>query len=240
MICSLEQNSNAFRIQELPLAERPRERLLRRGAQCLTDAELLALFIRCGLRGESAIAIGQRLLRDFGGLRLLLRADSAQLQRCRGLGPAKVALMLAAIELGRRAQCEEMTEVPLDEPALVYRFLAPELQALRQEVVLVLLLNQRLRLIQQVEIFRGTVNESPAHPREILAKALAMNAPAFVLAHNHPSGDPSPSDADKRITRRIREAADAMGIEFTDHLIIGCPASDRPLPYFSFRQAGLL
>ena len=224
----------------MPNSERPRERLLRRGPQSLSDAELLALFIRCGLRGESAIAIGQRLLRQFGSLRQLLATDMAHLLRCRGLGPAKVAMILAGLELGRRAQCEELAELALDEPSRVYRYLAPELHSLRQEVVLVLLLNQRLRLIQKVEIFRGTVNESPAHPREILAKALAMNAPAFILAHNHPSGDPSPSDADKRITRRIREAAETLGVTFSDHVIIGAPAEGRAQPYFSFREVGLL
>ncbi len=236
----MEHLPQTFKIQEMPTSERPRERLLTRGPQSLSDAELLALFIRSGLRGESAIAIGQRLLRQFGNLRNLLCTDMGHLMRCRGLGPAKVALILAALELGRRAQCEEVVELELDEPARVYRYLAPELQPLRQEVVLLLLLNQRLRLIQKAEIFRGTVNESPAHPREIMAKALAVNAPAFILAHNHPSGDPSPSDADRRITRRIREAADMLGITFSDHVIIGAPAGGRPQAYFSFREAGLL
>lgn len=228
------------RIHDMPEDDRPRERLLRLGAGALSDAELIAIFINTGVKGENALQVAQRLLREQGSLRNLSRIEAGELAHMRALGPAKAAHLAAAFELGRRAEQAAVKDIPLDSPELVYRFVGAEMQALSYESVRILLLNQRLCLLRHEELFRGTVNESSAHPREIVTKALAHRAPAFVLVHNHPSGDPSPSDADKRLTRRLKEAADLLGLIFADHLIIGCPAEGRAQPYFSFRECGLL
>jgi DNA repair protein RadC len=228
------------RLQDIPPQDRPRERLLRLGAQALADAELLALFINTGIQGENALQVAQRLLREQGSLRNLSRIEAVELASMRALGPAKAALMAAAFELGRRAGQQEARELPLNTPELAYKFIGAELQALSHESVRILMLNARLGLMRHDELFRGTLNESTAHPREIIQKILIHKAFGFILVHNHPSGDPSPSDADRRLTRRLREAADLFNIVFVDHLIIGTPAEGRPQPYFSFKECGLL
>ncbi|MBV6498204.1 MAG: hypothetical protein CJBNEKGG_00420 [Prosthecobacter sp.] len=228
------------RIHDIPEEDRPRERLMRLGAGALSDAELLAIFINTGMKGENALQVAHRLMREQGSLRNLSRIEAVELAHMRALGPAKAALLAASFELGRRAEQAAARELPLDRPELVYRFIGAEMQALSHESVRVILLNQRLCLVRQEELFRGTINESTAHPRDIVTKALVHRVPAFILVHNHPSGDPSPSDADKRLTRRLKEAADLLGLCFTDHLIVGCPAEGRLQPYFSFRECGLL
>jgi DNA repair protein RadC len=228
------------RIHDMPEDDRPRERLLRLGAGALSDAELLAIFINTGVKGENALQVAQRILREQGSLRNLSRIEAGELAHMRALGPAKAAHLAAAFELGRRAEQAAAREVPLEKPEQTYRYIGAEMQALSYESVRILLLNQRLCLIRHEELFRGTINESSAHPREIVTKVLAHRAPAFILIHNHPSGDPSPSDADKRLTRRLKEAADLLGLTFCDHMIIGSPAEGRALPYFSFRECGIL
>lgn len=228
------------RIQDLPEQDRPRERLLRLGPGVLTDAELLAIFINTGTRGENAIQVAQRLLREVGTLRQLSRTSTAELAASRALGPAKAAHLAAAFEVGKRAEREWARETPLNAPELVYRYLAAEMQCLAHESVRVLLLNSRLHLQRDEELFRGTVNETVAHPREILQAAIVHKAYAFAVVHNHPSGDPAPSEADKRLTRRLREGAEVLGLQFVDHVIIGAPGEGRGQPYFSFRESGLL
>ncbi|MCA1963718.1 MAG: DNA repair protein RadC [Prosthecobacter sp.] len=228
------------RIHDMPEDDRPRERLLRLGAGALSDAELLAIFINTGVKGENALQVAQRLLREQGSLRNLSRIEAGELAHMRALGPAKAAHLAAAFELGRRAEQAAFKETPLENAEQVYRFIGAELQSLSHESVRIILLNQRLCLMRQDELFRGTVNETSAHPREIVKKVLAHHAPAFVLVHNHPSGNPEPSDADRRLTRRVKDAADLMGLTFVDHVIIGCPAEGRVRPYFSFRDHGLL
>ena len=230
----------SFRIHDLPQDDRPRERLLRLGAKSLSNAELLGLFINTGLQGENAIAIAQRLLNEHGGtLTALSRRDAAELAKVRGLGPAKTALISAAFELGRRAVMESLEQEKLDTPELVHAYLGSEMSALSQESVRVLLLNTKLCLIKQCELFRGTINESVIHPREVMREAVTHSAHAFVLVHNHPSGDPTPSEADRRMTRKMREAAATMMIHFFDHVIIGLPREGRP-PFYSFRAAGAI
>lgn len=229
------------RIQDLPENDRPRERLLRLGPQALSDAELLALFINTGTKGENALQIGQRLLRDHKSLRELSRLEPVIMGKIKSLGPAKTAKLAAAFELGRRAAQEaSAVEMFLDSPARVYDFIGGELQSLSHESVRIILLNTKLAVTRAEEVFRGSLNECTAAPRDLLRKALIHNAHAFVLVHNHPSGDPAPSDADRRITRRLREAADATGIVLQDHVIIGTPSPARALPYFSFREHGML
>jgi len=230
----------SHRIHDLPEEDRPRERLLRLGAGVLTDAELLAIFINTGTKGENAIQVAQRLLREVGTLRQLSRTSPAELAASRALGPAKAAHLAAAFELGKRAEREWVKETPLNAPELIYRHLAAEMQCLGHESVRVLLVNTRLHLLRDEEVFRGSVNESVAHPREILQRAIVHKAYGFAIAHNHPSGDPRPSEADKVFTKKLREGAEILGLTFLDHLIIGLPAEGRGQPYFSFRESGML
>ncbi len=228
------------RIHDIPEQDRPRERLLRLGPGALSDAELLAIFINTGAKGENAIQVAQRILGEFRTLRELSRQEPESLKRTHALGPAKAALLAAAFELGRRAEREAHRDVPLQSPEQIYQLIAAEMQALSYESVRVLLLSTRYCLLRSDEIFRGSLNESVCHPREILRKAIVHSAHAFVLVHNHPSGDPSPSDSDVRMTRRIREASELLKIEFCDHLIIGAPGENRGQPWYSFRESGIL
>ncbi len=228
------------RIHDIPEQDRPRERLLRLGPAALSDAELLGLFINTGTKGENAIQVAQRLIKHYGSLRALSRQEPESLTQNHALGPAKAALVAASFELGRRAERESLVDIPLESPAQVHAFLAPEMQALSHESVRVLLLNTRNCFIRQDEVFRGGLNESLSHPREILRKAIMHSASAFILAHNHPSGDPSPSSADISTTRRIKEAAQTLGVALHDHIIIGAPAEGRAVAYYSFREHGLL
>lgn len=229
------------RIHDIPENDRPRERLLRLGPQALSDAELLALFINTGTKGENALQIGQRLLRDHKSLRDLSRLEPAVLNKIKALGPAKTAKLVAAFELGRRAaQQPSHAEVLLNTPQAIYDYIGSEMQALGYESVRIILLNTKLAVMRSEEAFRGSLNECVSHPRDLLRKVLIHNAYAFVLIHNHPSGDPTPSDADRRITRRLREASEATGVTLQDHIIIGTPSESRAQPYFSFREHGML
>ena len=229
------------RIHDMPENDRPRERLLRLGPQALSDAELLALFINTGTQGENALQIGQRLLRDYKSLRDLSRLEPAVLSKIKALGPAKTAKLAAAFELGRRAALEPShRETILDTPQRIYNYIGPEMQALDYESVRIILLNTKLAVVRSEEVFKGSLNVCVAEPRDLLRKVLIHNALCYILVHNHPSGDPTPSEADRRITRRLKEASDATGLILQDHLIIGTPAASRPMPYFSFKEHGML
>lgn len=229
------------RIHDIPENDRPRERLLRLGPQALSDAELLALFINTGTKGENALQIGQRILRDYKSLRDLSRLEPAILRKIKALGPAKTALLAAAFELGRRsAQEPSHADIILDSPQRIFSYIGPEMQALGHESVRIILLNTKLAVIRSEEVFKGSLNECIAQPRDLLRKVIIHNAYGYVLVHNHPSGDPTPSEADRALTRRLREASTAIGTYLMDHLIVGTPAASRPLPYFSFKEHGLL
>lgn len=227
-------------IKDIPEDERPREKLHHRGAAALTDAEILALFLGTGRAGMSAIELGREMIRRFGSLRELSRASSDELCRIDGIGPAKAAQLAAVFEFGRRLAAETYDDQSISSPEDVFALVGAEMQRLSQEAVRVLLLNHRKRLIRNEEVYRGTGNESFAHPPEILRRAIAASATALILVHNHPSGDPSPSRADHEATRRLKDACTAVGMEFTDHLIIGVPSRLGAPPYFSFRESGLL
>jgi DNA repair protein RadC len=233
-------HSTTHRIQDIPPQDRPRERLLRIGPEALTDAELLALFINVGIPGENAIQVAQRLLRSHACLQHLAKLEPAQLCTEKGVGPAKAALLSAAFELGRRAEKERLIEIPLTSPEHIFELVAPSMQHLPHEMVRVLLVNSRLGFIRQEQISHGSVNESMAHPRDVLRPVIMHAAYGFVMVHNHPSGDPSPSDADLRVTRRVRDAASTLGLQFLDHVIIGQYSESRSTPYYSFREAGLI
>jgi DNA repair protein RadC len=228
------------RIRDLPTEDRPREKLTLRGAEFLSDAEILAIFLRTGTRTRSAVDLARDLLQAFGSLQALSRVSPAELQRqIKGVGPAKAAELVALFEIGRRLAQERCAAIPLQTSQAVYDLMAPEMQRLAHESLRVLLLNTRYVLIRSAEVSRGSVNESVAHPREILRPAIVESAFAFILVHNHPSGDPSPSQADRRLTSRLAEAARLVQIEMLDHIIIGLPGDHRE-PFFSFRDSGLL
>lgn len=227
------------RIHDLPATERPREKLARLGAGALSDAELLALFFRSGSRGASAIDLGRRLLERFGSLRELSRSSVSELMATPGIGSAKASELAAAFELGSRLAREQWSESRIDSPEAVCALVGAEMRSLRQESLRILLLNTRFGLIRVEEIFRGSINESIAHPREILRAAIIHSAHAFIVVHNHPSGDPSPSEADRSFTRRLASVAGEVQIQMLDHIIIGLPVNGGP-PYFSFREAGLV
>lgn len=228
------------RIHDLPAEDRPRERLMRLGPEALSDAELIGIFINTGMKGENAVQIAQRLLTQYKSLRDFSRRSPGELASMKGLGPAKAAILAAAFELGRRSAREIARDVPLDTPQNIFNYIGLEMQAMTQEEVHLLCLDSRMQLTHHERLFRGTLNETTSHPREVLRPALIHSAYGFVLVHNHPSGDPTPSDADRRFTRNLRDAAELIRIKFIDHVVIGHASDTRTLPYFSFRESGFL
>ena len=209
-------------INQWPVGERPRERLLDLGAQALSDAELLAVVLGSGTGGASALEIARQLLMQFGSLRRLLTADQGTLLDQRGLGPARYATLLAALELARRHYREALRAGPaLNAPAATRQFLTAQLRDRPYEVFCCLHLDNRHRLIHFEEVFRGTIDGASVHPREIVRQALHYNAAALIFAHNHPSGVAEASQADELITRRLRDALALVDIRVLDHLIVG-------------------
>jgi DNA repair protein RadC len=226
-------------IRELPEQQKPREKLLQRGADALTDAEILAILLRTGVRGCNVIELAQKLLQAFGSLAQLSRCPIAELSSFKGVGSVKALYLTAAFGLGTRLAAEQAVSDPLNDPEAIYQLVGAEMRRLDRESLRVVLLDTRFRLITTSEVSKGTLNESLAHPREIFKPAITHSAYAFVLVHNHPSGDPSPSEVDLRLTRRVAECARMLQIQFMDHLVIGSPQQDRP-GYFSFKEAGIL
>lgn len=209
-------------ITDWPLAERPREKLLRLGPQSLSDAELLAIFLRTGVSGMTAVDLARQLLSAFGGLRGLLEADLNQFQRYAGLGPAKFAQLQAVLEMARRHLWERLQRgEALSNPADTRQFLLARLRHHPHEVFACLLLDNRHRVIAFEELFRGTIDAASVYPREVVKLALARNAAAVILAHNHPSGVAEPSRADELLTHRLRDALALVDIRLLDHFVIG-------------------
>ena len=227
------------RISDLPLDERPREKLAKFGPTALDNGELLALFLRTGVVGRSAIQIGRDLLDHYGSIGSLGSAGVEELAKQPGLGLAKACQLVAAFELGARAAREQIAQIPLDAPELIYRTFAPQLAWLRHEKLIVALVDSRLRHSGTVEVSAGSLTETVAHPREILRPVITRGAFGFVLIHNHPSGDPSPSKADELFTRRMIESSNLLQLKLLDHVIVGRPDGGRE-PYFSFREAGMI
>ncbi|MCC5812703.1 MAG: DNA repair protein RadC [Ectothiorhodospiraceae bacterium] len=209
-------------ITDWPLAERPRERLLTQGPQALSDAELLAIFLRTGIAGRSAVDLARDLLSRFGGLRPLLEASQAEFCASPGLGTAKYAQLQAVLEMSRRHMQHALERGDaLTSPALTRQFLASRLRHLPHEVFACLFLDNRHRVLKFEELFRGTIDAASVYPREVVKQALACNAAAVILAHNHPSGVAEPSQADQHITRRLQEALNLVDIRLLDHLVVG-------------------
>lgn len=229
----------APKIKEMPGQERPREKLLANGQGSLSDTELLALLLRTGIVGTSALEIGRQLLQRYGSLGGLSRCSVGELVRLKGLGQAKAVQLVAAFGLASRLSTESVRKERIDSPERVHQLLGTEMRALSKESLRVVLLDTRYQLIRVEEVSRGTVNESIAHPREIFSPVLTAAAYAFILVHNHPSGDPTPSEADRRLTTRLAEAARLLQIQLLDHVILGAPDNGRT-PWFSFKQIGLV
>jgi DNA repair protein RadC len=222
-------------IRHWPENERPREKLLASGAQALSDAELLAVFIGSGQPGRSAVDLGRDLILDAGGLRGLMEKSPRELARLKGLGPARASRLAAALELGSRHLAAAMQRgESLTDPEAAGRFLALKLRHLPHEVFACLFLDTRHRVVAFEELFQGTIDGAQVHPREVVRRCLLHNAAAVILAHNHPSGVAEPSAADRAITQRLREALSMIDVRVLDHLVIGDGA---PL---SFAARGLL
>ncbi|WP_038052015.1 DNA repair protein RadC [Thioalkalivibrio sp. ALJ1] len=208
-------------ITDWPAAERPREKLLERGADALSDAELLAIFLRTGVAGKSAVDVARDLLSRFGGLRPLLQADQAGFCAAPGLGAAKYAQLQAVLEMGRRHLAADLERGDaLSSPAATRKFLAARLRDYPFEVFGVLFLDNRHRVIAFEELFRGTIDGASVHPREVVRRALHHNAAAVILSHNHPSGVAEPSRSDVSITRRLTDALGLIDVRVLDHLIV--------------------
>ena len=215
-------NTNIYTIKDMNEEERPRERLAKLGPQSLSNAELLAILLRVGVVGESAVQVGQRLLQNFGGISGIHRASIDELSIQKGIKLAKAAQIKAAIELGRRLIIESPEERPaIHSPAEAAELVQYEMSALEQEELRVLLLDTRNR-VQHIEtIYRGSVNSSQVRVAEIFKTAIRRNATNIIVIHNHPSGDPTPSPDDIAITRAIIQAGELLDVKLLDHIIVG-------------------
>ncbi|ANB01746.1 DNA repair protein RadC [Ectothiorhodospira sp. BSL-9] len=211
-----------MRITDWPASERPREKLLGQGPETLSDAELLAIFLRTGVSGLTAVDLARDLLNRFGGLRPLLQADIKDFCSARGLGEAKYAQLQAVLEMGRRHLSETLKRGDaITSPEHTRRYLAARLRDYPFEVFACVFLDNRHRVLAFEELFRGTIDGASVHPREVVRRALHHNAAALILAHNHPSGIAEPSRADQSITERLRDALGLVDVRVLDHIIVG-------------------
>lgn len=209
-------------IRDWPADERPREKLLRYGPHTLSNAELLAIFLRTGVPGKSAVDLARELLDEYKGLTNLLAADLKRFSASPGLGNAKFAQLQAALEMSSRYLRERLErETSLNSPEQTRNYLQSRLRSYPYEVFACLFLDNRHRVIEYEELFRGTIDGASVHPREVVRRALHHNAAAAILAHNHPSGVTEPSTADIRITQRLKEALALVDVRLLDHFIIG-------------------
>jgi len=211
-----------MRIKNIPIAERPREKLIHYGPAYLSDAELLAIFLRTGIKGMSAIDLAREMLKHFGGLRQLLKADSKTFCEVKGLGLAKFAQLQACLELSSRFFEQTLQQSTVfNSVDVTKRYLTNKIRDKEHEVFSCLYLNNQHALIHSEELFRGTIDSASVHPREIVKKALKYNAAALIIAHNHPSGVAEPSQSDEIITGKIKAALELVEIRLLDHFIVG-------------------
>ncbi len=222
-------------MKDLPAALRPREKLLAQGPAALADAELLALLLRTGLKGMGVLQMAEQMLKELGGMAGLLQAAPQRLARIKGIGPAKRAELLAVIEMARRGMSAQLRESPVfTAPQVVKEYLQLQLGALPHEVFWVLFLDAQHRLIAAEELFRGTLTQTSVYPREVVKQALAHNAAAVILAHNHPSGVLEPSRADELLTQTLKSSLALVDVRVLDHLVVGRASA------VSFAERGLL
>ncbi len=230
------------RIRDMVASERPQERLERLGAKALSDRELLAMILRSGPRGVDVVSMSGQLLQEAGSLAALLRWSADDFMRIRGIGKVKALQLLAVMDFAKRILEEENNAVSaFDSPELVARHFRPLVAGAEVEHFWVLCLDRKNRLLRRVEVTKGTATNCLVHAREVFREAIKISATAIIAAHNHPSGDPAPSRADIQVTRQLREAAKVIGIEFTDHIIVGdCGRDPQGVGYYSFNDAGLV
>ena len=224
-----------MRITDWPLDQRPRERLIKHGAQQLSDAELLAIFLRTGIKGSSAVDLGRQMMAHFGSLVRLFAADLEKFSAIGGLGPAKYAQMQAIIELSRRLLAEEMQDgIALSSPKAVIQYLQLMLGSKEYESFAVLFLDVKNRLIDSAELFRGSLTQTSVYPREVVKAALARNSASVIFAHNHPSGSTDPSAADRSLTQALKYALALIDVRVLDHFIVA------GTEVYSFAEHGLI
>jgi DNA repair protein RadC len=228
-----------MKMKDQPMSERPRERLLAHGPAALSPAELVAIMLRTGLKGTNVVDIGKEVIGKFGSLRGLAQASVDDLKTIKGIGPDKGATLVAAFALAKRMADEMRSEAPLlDTPEAVANLMREDARLRRVESFQILLLNTRRRLIRVAEISDGTLDTLLVHPREVFEQAIAASAAAIILLHNHPSGDPTPSEADIKVTRDLIRAGQLLKIEVLDHVIIGRATRERRKDYVSLRELG--
>ena len=213
---------DAMHIRDWPSTERPREKLLARGPGSLSDAELLAIFLGSGTAGRDAVASARALLGEQHGLRRLLDREPKALTRLHGIGPARACVLAAALELGHRHLAAQLERgEALSDPAAAGRYMAQRLRGLTHEVFVVLYLDTRHRALGFEELFRGSIDGAEVHPRTVVERALAQGAAAVIVGHNHPSGNPEPSAADRAVTARLKQALALVDVRLLDHFVIG-------------------
>ncbi len=228
-----------MRLKDQPVAERPRERLVALGAEALSHAELVAILLRTGWKGANALEVARQLLQKYGSLSALAQAPLDGLQAVKGIGRDKAVTLAAAFSLARKMANELRRESPLvDTAEAAADLMREELRLRGVETFQVLLLNTRRRLIDVIKISDGTLDTLLVHPREVFKPAIAANAAAIILVHNHPSGDASPSEADVRVTRDLIRAGQLLKIDVLDHVILGQATQERPRDFVSLRELG--
>ncbi len=219
----------------------PRERLIRCGRTSLSDEELIAIFLRTGIHGRNVLEMAQQIKEEAGSLEQLGRMEAVDImQQCKGIGPAKAATLAAAFELGMRAVHEEIRPTSITMAEDVYRYFSGGLRFTTQEGMHVLLLDAHNHLIRCVQTGLGTLTRVIAHARDIFRDAVRYSASRIILVHNHPSGDPTPSQMDRELTAEVAKAGEVLRIPLADHIVIGSPRKEGGSPFFSFREHGLL
>lgn len=230
------------RLADLSVSERPQERLEAQGPQSLSDTELMAMILRSGSKGRNVLSVASEILQQAGSLNGLLNWSDAEFREIKGIGKVKALQLVTIIEICRRVRDRSpVTEPILDSPDLVFQQMRRDTDGLEIEKFWTLSLNRKNRLLKKSEITSGTASNSLVHPREVFREAIRQGASAVICVHNHPSGDPSPSAADIKVTRQLRESAKVLSIDLLDHVICGSQRHD-PLArgYYSFQEAGLL
>jgi DNA repair protein RadC len=230
-----------YLIREMPPSDRPRERLKERGAATLSDAELIAILLRTGMKGQSAVQLAQRLLKEIGSLEEIANVPLETLAKVKGVGATKAIQLKAAFELARRLSESSRGRQPaISSPADAAAVMREEMRTLDREEFGVLLLNTKNGLIKRCPVSRGSLNASIVEPREVFKDAIAASAASMILVHNHPSGDPTPSSEDISITKRLVKAGELLNISVLDHVILGHRATGREQDYVSLKELGLM
>lgn len=236
-----QDEERTLQLRDFAEEDKPREKLMIRGRRCLSDEELIAIFLRTGLHGCNVLELAAKLKREAGSLAALGSMEAQDIQRlAKGIGMAKAATLAAVFELGKRAVQESIMREPLRGAEDVYRLLAPSLRFENQENLVLLLLDVRRCLIRKETIARGTLTRLVVHPRDIFNRAVRYQASSIMIAHNHPSGNPTPSRQDIQLTEAIRAAGEVMMIPLRDHVIIGAETGEGGKPYYSFLEHGVI